>query len=86
MATTRPRAAAQVVRNPNVLEGEPTLAGTRVPVRAIAVAWRFYPDVKRICQAYPMLTPADVRAALAFYQANREEIDRYIAENEADAD
>jgi len=86
VSTARSHTTAQVVRNPQILDGEPTLAGTRVPVRAIVVAARYYPTVARICRAYPMLTPEAVRAALAFYAANRDEIDRYIAENEVDLD
>jgi hypothetical protein len=31
-----------------------------------------------------MLARTDIEAALAFYEANREEIDRFIAENELD--
>jgi uncharacterized protein (DUF433 family) len=33
---------------------------------------------------YPSIARADIEEALAFYEANREEIDRYIAENEDD--
>jgi uncharacterized protein (DUF433 family) len=34
-------------------------------------------------KAFPHASPADVEEALAYYEANREEIDRDIAENEA---
>jgi uncharacterized protein (DUF433 family) len=86
MATTRRTASAEIVRNPEIHGGEPTVAGTRISVRTIVVAWHFEPDIASLCEAYPTLTPAAIRAALAFYDANRAEIDRYIAENDVEFD
>ena len=86
MTTTTPASSAYIVRAPRILDGEPIVAGTRVSVRTIVLAYRFDPDVQRVSQAYPMLTPAAIHAALAFYQANQAEIDRHIIENEADTD
>ncbi len=73
-----------VVRNPKILGGEPTIRGTRVPVRSVVLTWRFTPEMSYVCEAYPSLTPDAVTAALAFYEANRPEIDGYIAENDGD--
>ncbi|HEY7062244.1 MAG TPA: DUF433 domain-containing protein [Chloroflexota bacterium] len=73
-----------MVRNPLVLGGEPTVAGTRVPVRSIVIAWQLHQDLDRVCRAYPMLSRGDVEEALTFYDLHRGEIDRYIAENEDD--
>jgi uncharacterized protein (DUF433 family) len=75
-----------IVRDPKVLGGEPTIQGTRVPVRIVVLAWRLAPDLTRICRSYPRLIPAAVQAALDYYAAHRAEIDRYIAENDADLD
>ena len=86
MATTRRVFSTEIVRNPEIQGGEPTIAGTRIPVRAIVVEWHFERDVDRLCEAYPTLTPEAIRAALAFYEANRAEIDRYIAENDVEFD
>ena len=77
---------AHIVRNPRILDGEPTVAGTRVPVRSIVLTQRLYGDLSRVLQAFPMLDRAAVDAALAFYAANREEVDRAIAENEDDGE
>ena len=85
MAVSQPQPSAHIVRNPQILGGEPTIAGTRVPVRSIVIAWEQYHDIHRLCRAYPMLDPAHVEEALAFYNAHRAEIDRYIAENEDDS-
>jgi uncharacterized protein (DUF433 family) len=78
--------AAQIVRDPKVLGGEPTIKGTRVPVWAIVLAWRWNPSPEYLREAYPMVSPEAAQAALAFYEEHQEEIDRYIAENEADLD
>ena len=72
----------RIVRNPRILSGEPTLEGTRVPVRSIVVASRYLETIDEIVDAYPMLDRESIEAALAFYQANQDEIDRHIVENE----
>ena len=81
-ATNANRWIKDVVRVPTILGGEPTLRGTRVPVRAVVLAQRLYPDRSRLRIAFPMLSPEAIEAALAFYAANRDEIEAYIAENE----
>ena len=68
----------RIVRDPRVHGGEPTIRGTRVPVRAIVVAWRAEPDMQVMLQAYPRLTAADVHEALAFYVVHQSELDERI--------
>jgi hypothetical protein len=46
-----------IVCNPRVQGGEPTVAGTRVPVRAIVVAHRFNPRVAYLCEAVSVKPP-----------------------------
>jgi uncharacterized protein (DUF433 family) len=72
----------RVVRNPRILDGEPIMEGTRVPVRVIVVAERYANDLDEIVRGYPMLDRASVEEALSFYARHREEIDRYIVEND----
>lgn len=72
----------RVVRDPRVLGGEPTLEGTRIPVRTVVEATRFIGNADDIVDAYPMLDRESVECALAFYHENRLEIERYIAENQ----
>lgn len=72
----------RVVRNPRILGGEPTLEGTRVPVRTVVIATRYTKDIDDIVRGYPMLDRTAVEEALAFYRQHRDEIDQYIAENE----
>lgn len=75
----------RVVRDPGILGGEPTLAGTRVPVRSVVVSHRRYAgDVDLVCEAFGV-EPATVQAALAFYAEHRAEIDDLIRDDEAAA-
>jgi uncharacterized protein (DUF433 family) len=69
------------VRNPRILGGEPTLEGTRVPVRTVVEASHLGMAVDEIVDAYPMLDVVAVETALAFYRTHREEIDQHIVEN-----
>ena len=77
-----PRRFPRIVRDPVIVGGEPTVQGTRVPVRSIVVLHQLYGDTERLRRAFPRLDDADVDETLAFYGANIEEVDRLIAENE----
>jgi uncharacterized protein (DUF433 family) len=69
-----------------VLGGEPTVAGTRVPVRSIVIGLgRYGGDVARVAQAYRLDVEA-VRDAQAYYRAHRQEIDAFIRDNELAAE
>jgi uncharacterized protein (DUF433 family) len=85
MAVPRPVQFPHIVRDPGIVGGEPTVKGTRIPVRAIVLFLRHNGTLTHTFEAFPRLTPSDVEQALAFYQANQEEIDRHIRENEDDA-
>ena len=71
-----------IVRDPKVLDGEATIAGTRIPVWVIMAAWRIRPDLDDILRAYPSLTPALVEEALAYGNAHPKEIEKALAEND----
>lgn len=83
MVTTKAQSQADlIVRNPRIQGGEPTIRGTRVPVRSIVIARdRYDGDLARVARSFTV-DEAAVRAALAFYAANKAEIDQIIAENE----
>lgn len=57
------------------------MRGTRIAVRTIVVAYRGWADPDHILREYPQLERADIEDALAYYDAHRLEIDRYIREN-----
>lgn len=74
-----------IVRNPDILAGEPTIAGTRIAVRNIIERARYTRTIEELCDSYETISREEVEEAFAFYEAHRAEIDRYIAENEAAA-
>jgi uncharacterized protein (DUF433 family) len=86
MARDTAAVSAHIVRNPRILSGEPIIEGTRVPVRAIVIAWHYEPDIDRMRKAYPPLWTEAIQAALAYYADHRPEIDEYIRANDADWD
>ncbi|MEM9163273.1 MAG: DUF433 domain-containing protein [Cyanobacteria bacterium P01_D01_bin.44] len=70
-----------VTRNPDILNGEPIIAGTRVSVRAIVGLWRLGNVAEEIPAQFPQLTLAQVFDALSFYLDNQAEINQYIEQN-----
>lgn len=78
----RPGPFPRIVRIPGICGGEPTVSGTRVPVGSIVLQWQYYRDLEQVRQAFPRVDIPAIKEALAFYEANREEIDRLIEENE----
>jgi uncharacterized protein (DUF433 family) len=78
----RPAGARRIIRNPKICGGEPTLAGTRVPVSSVVVQWRFDPDLARVLAAFPHLDASDIDRALSYYAKHRAEIDRLIDEDD----
>jgi uncharacterized protein (DUF433 family) len=69
-------------RKPGVTGGRLCAAGTGVSVRRIAVCHMRGESPEEILQSYPHLTLAQVYAALAYYYANREEIEADLAAEE----
>ena len=72
-----------IARTPGIRGGRPCIAGTGVSVMRIA-GWNnlgFCPE--EIAAKIPHLTLAGIHAALAYYYANREEVDGDIAAEEA---
>ena len=84
MQAQRQPSRRRIVRNPAIMGGEPILEGTRVPVSAVVLTYRLEPNLARLAEAYPMLDGPALEDALAFYREHQPEIDRYIAEYEAD--
>lgn len=70
-----------VTRNPDILSGEPTIAATRISVRAVVGLWRLGTPPEEIPTQFPQLTLAQVFDALSFYLDNQPEINEYIERN-----
>jgi uncharacterized protein (DUF433 family) len=63
--------------------GRPCIDGTRVRVVTIVFLQKEGHTPEQILEKYPDLNLAQVHAALTYYYDNPEEIDAYIAEDEA---
>jgi len=73
-----------IVSTPGTVGGRPRIAGSRIAVQHIAVWWQMGYNAEQIInRKYSHLTLAEVYAALAYYHANKEEIDAAIIEEEA---
>ena len=70
-------------RNPKIRGGRPKIAGTGIAVKRIVILYQSGLTPEEIAREYPHINLAQVHAALAYYHANREEIDLDIAEERA---
>jgi uncharacterized protein (DUF433 family) len=77
----RPTEHPYIVKNDEILSGEPIVKGTRVPVRAIVETWRMGVPPEAIPQSFPHITVAQVFDALSYFSDHMEEIKRHILEN-----
>lgn len=62
----RSQLRSKIVRDTQILGGKPIIAGTRIPVRLVLdhLAEGYMPE--EIIFEYPMLTRADIQAAMRF--------------------
>ncbi len=70
-----------VVRNEEILGGEPIIEGTRTPVRAIVELWRQGIPPEVIPSRLPHLMVSQVFDALSYYSDHQPEINAYIDRN-----
>jgi uncharacterized protein (DUF433 family) len=70
-----------VITDLALLAGEPIIAGTKTPVRAIAEMWRMGVLPEEIPTHLPHLTLAQVFDALRYYADNQSQINRFIEAN-----
>ena len=75
-----------IERSPEIRAGRPCVAGTGVTVRRIAGWHNLGLTPEEIAAKVEHLTLAQIHAALAYYHANRDEIDSDIASDEAVVD
>ena len=64
---------AEIVRDPQVNGGEPTLRGTRVTVRTVLASLAEGAWIDHILADFPTINEAQVRAVIAFAAASAEE-------------
>jgi uncharacterized protein (DUF433 family) len=70
-------------RDPAIRGGRPKVAGTGLTVSRIAGWYRMGMTPEEIALEYPHLSLAQVHGALAYYHANRNEIEADLAEEQA---
>lgn len=72
---------AAIVCDPTLRQGEPVIAGTATPVRAVAELWGQGLAPEEIPLHLPHLDLRQVFAALYYYLGHRQEIDALVAAN-----
>ena len=77
---------ALITRTPGIKSGTPHIAGTGVTVRTIVRYYKLGMSPEEIAAEYPHLSLAQVYGALAYYHANRDEMDVHMAAEEAESD
>ncbi len=75
-----------IVQTPELSGGRPRLAGTGVTVRRIVGWYKLGLTAEQIADQFGHLSLAQVHAALAYYHANREEIESGMAAEEAESE
>ncbi|HAA28148.1 MAG TPA: DUF433 domain-containing protein [Cyanobacteria bacterium UBA8553] len=70
-----------IVRDEQILSGEPIIRGTRTPVRAVVETWRMGIAPEEIPKGMPHLTLSQVFGALTYYSDHQDEINNYIERN-----
>ncbi len=73
-----------IVKTNDICGGRPRIAGRRLSVQQISVLAKQGLTPQEIAQEYQNLSLAEVHAALAYYYANQEEIEGYLAEEKAE--
>jgi uncharacterized protein (DUF433 family) len=81
MANTPLTPDAEIVSDPALRHGEPIIAGTATPVRAVAELWNQGMTPEEVPLHLPHLSLQKVFAALYYYLGHRQEIDALIAAN-----
>jgi uncharacterized protein (DUF433 family) len=71
---------------PDIRNGRRCISGTGISVNRIAVLHNLGHSTEDIVRKYEHLIPAGVHAALAYYFANKQEIDAEIAADEVEAE
>lgn len=76
----------RIARNSAINQGEPTVNGSKIPVRIIVGYYQMGMSEDDILSGFPQLQPADIFSALAFYFENKSEMDLLIEQYGNDYD
>ncbi len=75
-----------IERDPQIRNGRPCLAGTGVTVHRVVLWYKLGLTPEEIGERIGHLSLAQVHAALAFYHANQDQIEREISADETEAE
>jgi uncharacterized protein (DUF433 family) len=75
-----------LVKDPDVCGGRLRIDGTRITVERVATLYKQGQSPEDVAQTYPQLSLSQVYAALAYYHANRVEIEAALAASDAQYD
>ena len=70
-----------IVCSPDICGNRPRIARTRITVGRIATLWQQGLNAEQIQDEYPHLKLEQIYAALAYYHANKAEIDASLAKD-----
>lgn len=84
--TTAIEIGSLIERSPDLCGGRPRIAGTGVTVRRIVGWYKLGLPPEEIAREIPHLSLAQIFAALAFYHANREELEADISAEQTEAE
>ena len=84
--TTAIEIGSLIERSPDLFGGRPWIAGTGVTVRRIVGWYKLGLPPEEIAREIPHLSLAQIFAALAFYHANREELEADISAEQTEAE
>lgn len=85
-ATTTVEIGSMIARTPGICGGRPRIAGTGMSVRRVVIWYKLGLTPEEIADRIGHLSLAQIHAALAYYHANREEIETALAAEETEAD
>lgn len=74
---------AMLIQTSDVCGGRIRIDGTRITVHRVATLYKQGQDAEEIARIYPHLSLGQVYTALAYYHANRGEIDAELATDDA---
>ena len=74
---------AMLVRTPNVCGGRLRIDGIRVTALQIVSLYKRGETAEEIAESFPQLNLSQVYTALAYYHANRAEIEQELADEQA---
>ncbi|MFB2896570.1 DUF433 domain-containing protein [Aerosakkonemataceae cyanobacterium BLCC-F50] len=78
--------ATLITRSPDTCGNRPRIAGTRITVGRIATLWKQGVTPEEMVDNWPYLNLAQVYAALAYYHANKAEIEAILTADETQYD